>query len=98
MAQTRLLTFLPPSFTFHESKPMTTEAKCPFHHAAASGTTNRDWWPKQLKVDLLRQHSSKSDPMGKGFDYAKEFKSLDLASVKKDLAALMTDSQAWWPA
>jgi catalase-peroxidase len=64
----------------------------------ASGQSNRDWWPKQLKVELLAQHSSKSDPMGEDFDYAKEFNSLDLAAVKKDLAALMTDSQEWWPA
>ena len=70
----------------------------PFKHAAGGGTTNRDWWPNQLRIDLLRQHSSKSDPMGEDFDYAKEFKSLDLAAVKKDLAALMTDSQPWWPA
>ena len=77
---------------------MTTEAKCPFNHGAPSGTTNRDWWPKQLKLELLHQHSSKSDPMGGDFNYAKEFKSLDLAAVKKDLAALMTDSQDWWPA
>ena len=77
---------------------MSTEAKCPFHHAAGGGTTNRDWWPNQLKLELLHQHSSKSDPMGEDFDYAKEFKSLDLAAVKKDLAALMTDSQDWWPA
>jgi len=77
---------------------MSTEAKCPFHHAAASGTTNRDWWPSQLKVELLHQHSRKSDPMGCDFDYAAEFKSLDLAAVKKDLAVLMTDSQDWWPA
>lgn len=77
---------------------MTTEAKCPFHHAAGSGTSNRDWWPNQLKVELLHQHSSKSNPMGEEFDYAKEFKSLDLAALKKDLAALMTDSQDWWPA
>ena len=62
------------------------------------GTTNRDWWPNQLKLELLHQHSSKSNPMGEDFDYAKEFKSLDLAAVKKDLAALMTDSQDWWPA
>ena len=75
-----------------------TEAKCPFSQAAGAGTTNRDWWPQQLRVDLLHQHSSKSDPMGSGFDYATEFKSLDLAAVKKDLAALMTDSQDWWPA
>ena len=77
---------------------MSTEAKCPFHHTAGGGTTNQDWWPKQLKVDLLHQHSSKSDPMGEAFDYAKEFKSLDFAALKKDLAALMTDSQDWWPA
>src|SRR5512144_1796134 len=77
---------------------MSTEEKCPFTHPAGGGTTNRDWWPKQLRVDLLHQHSSKSDPMGKDFDYAKEFNSLDLAAVKKDLAALMTDSQEWWPA
>jgi catalase-peroxidase len=76
---------------------MSTEAKCPVHHAA-SGPSNRDWWPNQLRLDLLNQHSSKSNPMGEGFDYAKEFKSLDLAAVKKDLAALMTDSQDWWPA
>jgi catalase-peroxidase len=73
-------------------------AKCPFHHTAGGGTTNRDWWPNRLKVELLHQHSSKSDPMGGNFNYAKEFKSLDLAAVKKDLAALMTDSQDWWPA
>jgi catalase-peroxidase len=77
---------------------MSTEAKCPFNHGAATGTSNRDWWPNQLKVELLHQHSTRSDPMGKDFDYAKEFKSLDLAAVKKDLAALMTDSQDWWPA
>ncbi len=77
---------------------MTTEAKCPFHPAADSGTTNRDWWPNQLGIDLLHQHSSKSDPMDQDFDYAKEFKSLDLAALKKDLADLMTDSQDWWPA
>jgi len=64
----------------------------------ASALSNRDWWPKQLKVELLHQHSSKSNPMGEDFDYAKEFKSLDLPAVKKDLAALMTDSQDWWPA
>ncbi|MDM0033346.1 catalase/peroxidase HPI [Variovorax sp. J22P271] len=74
-----------------------TEAKCPFS-PAAGGTTNRDWWPQQLRLDLLHQHSSKSDPMGEGFDYAAEFKSLDLAALKKDLADLMTDSQDWWPA
>src|SRR6476469_10435715 len=77
---------------------MTTEAKCPFHHDTTSGTTNQDWWPNQLKLELLHQHSSKSNPMGDDFDYAKEFKSLDFAALKKDLAALMTDSQDWWPA
>jgi catalase-peroxidase len=78
---------------------MSTESQCPFHHgAAAGGTTNQDWWPNQLKLELLHQHSAKSNPMGKDFNYAKEFKSLDLAAVKKDLAALMTDSQDWWPA
>ena len=74
------------------------QAKCPFHHTAGGGTTNRDWWPNRLKVELLHQHSSKSDPMGGDFNYAEEFKSLDLAAVKKDLASLMTDSQDWWPA
>ena len=77
---------------------MSTEAKCPFQHAAAGGTSNRDWWPNQLKLELLHQHSSKSNPMGEDFNYAEEFKSLDLAAVKKGLAALMTDSQDWWPA
>ena len=77
---------------------MPSEAQCPFNHSAGGGTGNRDWWPKQLRVDLLHQHSSKSDPMGASFDYAKEFKSLDYAALKKDLAALMTDSQPWWPA
>ena len=77
---------------------MSTETKCPFNHTAGGGTTNRDWWPNRLKVELLHQHSTKSDPMGADFDYAAEFKSLDLAAVKKDLAAVMTDSQDWWPA
>jgi catalase-peroxidase len=77
---------------------MTTESNCPFHHAAAAGTSNRDWWPNQLRLEILHQHSEKSNPMGKGFNYAKAFKSLDLAAVKKDLAALMTNSQDWWPA
>jgi catalase-peroxidase len=75
-----------------------TEAKCPFNHTAGGGTSNRDWWPNQLRLDLLQQHSSRSNPMGEDFDYAKEFESLDLAAVKQDLAALMTDSQDWWPA
>ena len=77
---------------------MSTEAKCPFNHAAGGGTSNRDWWPNQLKLELLSQHSSKSNPMGEDFNYREEFKSLDLAAVKKDLTALMTDSQDWWPA
>jgi catalase-peroxidase len=77
---------------------MTTETKCPFRNTPGGGTTNRDWWPNQLRLDLLHQHSSKSNPMGEDFDYAAEFQSLDLAAVKNDLAALMTDSQDWWPA
>jgi catalase-peroxidase len=77
---------------------MNNETKCPFHQTAGGGTSNRDWWPNELRVDLLAQHSSKTDPMGTGFDYAEAFKSLDLAAVKSDLAALMTDSQDWWPA
>ena len=72
--------------------------KCPFNHAAGGGTTNRDWWPNQLQLDILHQHSSKSNPMDAGFDYAEAFNSLDLASVKQDLLELMTDSQDWWPA
>ncbi|WP_058835079.1 catalase/peroxidase HPI [Luteimonas abyssi] len=77
---------------------MSNEAKCPFKHAAGGGTTNRDWWPEQLRLDLLNQHSNRSDPMGEDFDYADAFGRLDLAAVKRDLAALMTDSQPWWPA
>lgn len=67
-------------------------------HTAGGGTTNRDWWPNQLRLDILHQHSVKSNPMGEGFNYAQEFKSLDLAAVKKDLRELMTKSQDWWPA
>jgi catalase-peroxidase len=77
---------------------MTTESQCPFHHAAGNGPSNRDWWPNQLNLKILHQHSEKPDPMGESFDYAKEFESLDLAAVKNDLTALMTDSQDWWPA
>ncbi len=78
--------------------------KCPFHNGTlkqntgGGGTKNRDWWPNQLKLNILRQHSSLSNPMGEAFDYAAAFKSLDLEAVKKDLHALMTDSQDWWPA
>jgi len=74
------------------------DSKCPFVHKVGSGTANRDWWPNQLPLEILHQHSPETSPMGADFNYAKEFKSLDLAAVKKDLAALMTDSQDWWPA
>ncbi len=77
---------------------MTNEAKCPFNHTAGGGTTNRDWWPKQLRVDLLAQHSNKTNPLGGDFNYAEAFNSLDLSAVKADLTRLMTDSQEWWPA
>ena len=77
---------------------MSTEAKCPYNHTAATGQSNQDWWPNQLNLNILHQHSSLSDPMDQGFNYAEAFKSLDLAAVKKDLLALMTDSQEWWPA
>ena len=76
---------------------MTTESKCPFGHGSA-GTTNRDWWPNQLRLDLLAQHSSKSNPLGDEFDYAKAFKGLDYKALKRDLVRLMTDSKDWWPA
>ena len=77
---------------------MSTETKCPFHRSAATGTSNQDWWPKQIKLNILHQHASLSDPMDEAFNYAEAFKSLDLKAVKKDLATLMTDSQDWWPA
>ncbi len=77
---------------------MSTEAKCPFHHAAGGGTANKDWWPNQLRVDLLNQHSNKSNPLGEKFNYAEEFKKLDYRALKADLVKLMTDSQDWWPA
>src|SRR5687767_15738778 len=79
-------------------------SKCPFHNGktkqnfGGGGTKNRDWWPDQLKLNILRQHSSLSNPMEEDFDYAEEFKTLDLQAVKKDLHQLMTDSQEWWPA
>ncbi|MHC8332783.1 catalase/peroxidase HPI [Pseudomonas sp. LB3P25] len=77
---------------------MANESKCPFISAAGGGTTNRDWWPNQLNLKILHQHSSLSDPMDEGFNYAEAFKSLDFEAVKRDLTALMTDSQDWWPA
>jgi len=80
-----------------KNKSTLPEAKCPFNHCA-SAPTNRDWWPKQLNLKSLHQHSPLSDPMDKEFNYAKEFKTLDLNAVIKDLHALMTDSQEWWPA
>ncbi|MES2237368.1 MAG: catalase/peroxidase HPI [Pseudomonadota bacterium] len=77
---------------------MLTEAKCPFVHKVGSGASNRDWWPNQLPLEVLHQHPPQTSPMGEDFNYAEAFKSLDLAAVKKDLTALMTDSQDWWPA
>ena len=77
---------------------MSTEAKCPFTHTAAGAQTNAGWWPNQLNLKILQQHSPLSDPMDQEFDYAKEFKSLDLKAVIKDLHKVMTDSQDWWPA
>ena len=67
-------------------------------HSAGGGTNNQDWWPNQLKLNILRQHSTLSDPMEADFDYAEAFKSLDLAEVKQSIFDLMTDSQDWWPA
>ena len=80
------------------TKEQASEAKCPVMHGGARAHTNRDWWPNQLDLRVLHQHSNLSDPMGEEFDYAKEFKSLDLNAVVKDLQAVMTDSQEWWPA
>jgi catalase-peroxidase len=77
---------------------MSSEAKCPVHHGSSPSRNNNHWWPNQLNLNLLHQHSSLSDPMDKNFRYAEEFKSLNYAGLKKDLAALMTDSQDWWPA
>ena len=77
---------------------MSSESPCPFHAGAARGTANRDWWPNQLNLDVLHQHTAKADPMGAAFDYAKEFRKLDLAALKRDLHARMTQSQPWWPA
>ena len=85
------------------SNTMNGEGKCPFHggalkQSAGGGTRNRDWWPNQLKLNILRQNSSLSNPMGEKFNYAEEFKSLDLKALKKDIFDLMTTSQSWWPA
>jgi len=77
---------------------MASESKCPMAGGSPRGKPNQHWWPEQLNIDVLHHNSKKSDPMGKDFDYAKEFKSLDLKAVIKDLTALMTDSQDWWPA
>lgn len=74
------------------------EAKCPFHAPASGGTSNKDWWPNQLRLDLLNQHSGRSNPLGTSFNYADEFKKLDYKALKADLNHLMTDSQDWWPA
>ena len=87
----------------HGAGPSHEGGACPFtggvlKQAAGGGTRNRDWWPNQLKMNILRQHSCLSDPMGESFDYAEEFKSLDLNAVKEDIFHLMTDSQDWWPA
>ncbi|MDE0281327.1 MAG: catalase/peroxidase HPI [Gammaproteobacteria bacterium] len=77
---------------------MSNQGKCPVVHSAGGGTSNRDWWPDQLNLDVLRQHSPGSNPMGRDFTYAEEFRKLDLDAVKKELHDLMTDSQDWWPA
>ena len=78
------------------------DVKCPVMHGSMTNTeygmANRDWWPKGLDLTILHQHDKKSNPMGSDFDYRKEFKNLDYAALKKDLHALMTDSQDWWPA
>ena len=82
---------------------MENEGKCPVMHGAmtsnsSSGTSNKDWWPEQLNLNILHQHDRKSDPMGDGFDYRKEFNEIDYDALKADLNDLMTDSQEWWPA
>ena len=80
---------------------MTSESKCPVmngEHTVARGPSNRDWWPNQLNLQILHQNSPQSNPMGKEFNYAEEFKKLDLSALKKDIEAVMTTSQVWWPA
>src|ERR1700722_21000777 len=86
-----------------ERKAVTTKAKCPFSGNASKplaggGAQNRDWWPNQLRIDLLNQHSSKSDPLDQTFNYREEFTKLDYEALKNDLRKVMTDSQDWWPA
>ncbi|TGC23386.1 catalase/peroxidase HPI [Pseudomonas citronellolis] len=81
-----------------KEKAMSNESKCPFHYVAGGGTTNEDWWPNQLKLDVLNQHSERSNPLGEKFNYRDEFKKLDYSALKADLKHLMTDSQEWWPA
>ena len=85
-------------FGHGQQAPVTNADQCPVIHAAGEGTTNQDWWPNQLKVDILHQHDARSNPMEEDFDYAEEFKSIDYDALKKDLNDLMTDSQEWWPA
>src|SRR5512145_1106293 len=77
---------------------MENEQKCPFSAKTLSGRSNRDWWPNQLNLNALHTNHPAGNPMGEAFNYAEEFKTLDLAAVKKDIAAVMTNSQAWWPA
>ncbi|MDD1779837.1 catalase/peroxidase HPI [Enterovibrio sp. ZSDZ35] len=77
---------------------MSDVSKCPFHNTSGRGTTNRDWWPNQLRLDILHQHTTESNPLGGSFNYKDEFSKLDLAAIKQDLHDLMTDSQEWWPA
>jgi catalase-peroxidase len=83
-----------------ETNDLNTSGKCPVMHggATSTGMSNMEWWPKALNLDILHQHDTKTNPMGKGFDYRRELRKLDVAALKKDLHALMTDSQAWWPA
>ena len=92
-----------PVWDVNDDSKVNTVGKCPFingavNKSAGGGTRNHDWWPSQLKLNILRQHSSLSDPMGENFNYAEEFKTLDLAAVKQDIIDLMTESQDWWPA
>ena len=81
-----------------DAKTDKSAGKCPVMHTTVGAKSNRDWWPNQLNLKILHQNSSLSNPMGEAFNYAKEFKKLDLKALKQDLYALMTDSQEWWPA